>query len=615
MLHQNANEALIRSEDRAVEHDRAMLVAILADIARVEPLGQHAVRLDGAHLPGPPDRIGQMPFELGRVEGAFAGQFFPAVIGIGHPRFGDRIAQFLLGLVPQLLAAEPHLGPQRQLDVIAEAEILVDAVGQLTEFLDLADHLILGTEDMRIVLGELAHAHQSVERAMRFVAMAAAHFAQPDRQVAIACDALFEDENVRRAVHRLQRHPLGFVRDQRALVLGIGHLVGDDEHVLAIFAPVARLFPLAGVHHLRGLDLAIAAAVHLAAHIRFQLAPDAIALGMPENAAMRFFLQVEQVHLAPQLAVVALGGLFQPVEMRVELLLVEPAGAIDARKLRILLVAAPVCARHPHQLEGLRVELAGAGQMGAAAHVEPVLAAPIHRQVLALGQFGGPFGLEAFALRLPARDQILAAPHLSAQRLVGLYDPPHLLFDCGQVIHAERLATLGRHHVIIEPVVGRRAEGDLRARPQRLHRLCQHMGIVVARQFERIGLVPRSDQRQLRITLERAGQVAQLTIHTRGQRCLGKAGADRRGDIRRGRSRGHFAHRSIGEADLEKFRHRFHACPCRGGAMAQAGARRKWGVANWVNRFSGSQRRAARNRATELRVRARATAPGRTGWW
>ena len=39
---------------------------------------------------------------------------------------------------------------------------------------DLVDDLVLAAEDVRVVLGELAHAHQPVERAVRLVAVAAA---------------------------------------------------------------------------------------------------------------------------------------------------------------------------------------------------------------------------------------------------------------------------------------------------------------------------------------------------------------------------------------------------------------------------------------------------------
>ena len=316
-----------------------------------------------------------MEFQLGRIEGAFAGQFFPAPIGVVAARGLHGIAHRLFGPVPHRIAAEALFGAQRQLDGIAEAaQILVDHVEQIAERRDFGDDLILAAEDMAVVLGELAHAHQAVQGAVRLVAVATAHFGHAQRQIAVGFDALAEDQHVRRAVHRLQGHPLHLVAHHRAFILGVGHFVGDDEHVLAIFAPVAGLFPLARVHDLRGFHLLVSGRVQPAAHIGFQLAVDDEAARVPEHAAMGFFLQVEQVHLAAQLAVVALGGFLQPQQMRVELLLVEPGGAIDAAEHGVLLVAAPIGPRNPRQLERLRVELAGGGQMWPAAHVEPVIA-------------------------------------------------------------------------------------------------------------------------------------------------------------------------------------------------------------------------------------------------
>ena len=73
MLDQHADEALQRAEDRPVQHDRPVLLAVLADIGRVQPLGQHEVELQGAALPVAADRVAQDELELGAVEGALAG--------------------------------------------------------------------------------------------------------------------------------------------------------------------------------------------------------------------------------------------------------------------------------------------------------------------------------------------------------------------------------------------------------------------------------------------------------------------------------------------------------------------------------------------------------------
>src|SRR3546814_19418144 len=85
MFDQDADEAFVAAEDRAVQHDRAVALAVLGDIARVEALGQDAVRPDRADLPRPPDRVGQMPFELWRISRALARTLLPAItLGRGH---------------------------------------------------------------------------------------------------------------------------------------------------------------------------------------------------------------------------------------------------------------------------------------------------------------------------------------------------------------------------------------------------------------------------------------------------------------------------------------------------------------------------------------------------
>ena len=53
---------------------------------------------------------------------------------------------------------------------------------------------------------------------------------------------------------------------------------------------------------------------------------------MPEHRAGRFFLEMEQVHLAAEPAVVALLGLLDLLEIGVELFLLGEGGAVDARQ-------------------------------------------------------------------------------------------------------------------------------------------------------------------------------------------------------------------------------------------------------------------------------------------
>ena len=225
-------------------------------------------------------------------------------------------------MVPHRVRADALFRPRRQLhDHFLETEILVDRHHQVVDLQDLRLELLFGAEDMRVVLRESAHAHQPVQRAGRLVAMHVAEFRQPDRQVAIRLQTMLEDLDVAGAVHRLQRKDalVGL------LIVGVHEGVGrlHREHVLPIPAPVARRLPQALVEYLRGVDLLIIVA-EPAAHVGNQVLEHLPALGMPEHDARALFLEMEQVHLAAELAVIALFGLFQHGQVGVELRLVGP---------------------------------------------------------------------------------------------------------------------------------------------------------------------------------------------------------------------------------------------------------------------------------------------------
>ena len=90
----------------------------------------------------------------------------------------------------------------------------------------------------------------------------------------------------------------------------------DDKHVFLIFVPMARGLPQFAIHNLGGVHLDISATFLLAAHVILQGCVNLPSIWMPKDLARRFFLHVEQVHFAPQLAVVTFCGLFQHGQVR-----------------------------------------------------------------------------------------------------------------------------------------------------------------------------------------------------------------------------------------------------------------------------------------------------------
>ena len=272
---------------------------------------------------------------------------------------------------------------------------------------------------------------------------------------------------------------------------------------------------------------------------------------------MCLLLQMEQVHVLTQTAMVALCGFLKTEQMCVQLLFVQPAGAVNTAQLWVVLVTAPIGTGNARELKRGRIKLTRRRQMRAAAHVHPVIARPIDRKLFAFGQFRRPFRLEAFARILPCRNQRITRHNFAAQRLIRSDDGTHLFFNRGQVVHREWATRCGRHHVIIKSVVGRRAKCNLRSGEQALHRFGKDMRKVMAGELKRVRLITAGHQCELRIGLQRARDIAQFAIHPRGNRSLRKAGANGGGNIRRGSAARDFTGSAIGKGNADHLGHGF----------------------------------------------------------
>ena len=82
----------------------------------------------------------------------------------------------------------------------------------------------------------------------------------------------------------------------------------------------------------------------------------------------------EQVELGPEPSVIALGRLLQLVQVLLEVGVTRPRRSVDALQHRIALVAPPVGAGDPRQLEV--PEPVGVGHVGPAAEVDEARLAP-----------------------------------------------------------------------------------------------------------------------------------------------------------------------------------------------------------------------------------------------
>ena len=472
VLGEDADEALDGAEADAVDHDRAVLLAVGADILEVKALGHLHVELDGTALPGAAEAVFQMEVDLRAVERAVA-----LVDDIGLAELVERGDKAVGRDFPLLVRADMVLRHGGQLHMVLEAEERVHIVNELGHALDLVLDLIGRHEDVRIVLREAADAEQAVQRAGQLVAVHDAEFADTQRQVTVGVRLGLIDQHAAGAVHRFERER---------------HIVDDGRvHVVFVVIPVTAAVPEVLVEHDRCRDLDIAGLLMDLAPVVDELVFEHHAIGQEEREARALVHEREQAELLAELPVVALFGLFDTGQIRIELLLLREAGAVDALKHLAVAVAAPVGAGDARQLDGVALDAAGGVQMRAGAEVNEFALAVegdngVFRQVV------DELDLVRLIALLHELQRFVAGELKALETQLFLADLAHLGLKLLEHLGRERL---GAVKIVIETVLDGRADGQLHLGVQALHGLGENVaggvtvGILVGLVFKGVLIV------------------------------------------------------------------------------------------------------------------------------
>ncbi len=370
--------------------------------------------------------------------------------------------------------------------------------------------LLFGAEDVRIVLGESAHAHDAVQGARGLIAVAAAEFGQPERQVSVGFQTLVEHLYVTGAVHWLDRE------------LAIFRL--QHEHVIAKFIGMPGTLPKRHIHQLWRTDLLIAVRALRLPHVLLNRLIQRPAVRMPENHTRRFLLRVEQVQLLADFAVIAFFRFLDAGEVFLELLLVGPCSAVNTLQHLVVGVAAPICARHLGQLECL--ELAGAGHVRPTAQVHP-RALLVNGQLLSCRQ---AFDNLYFIVLTHVAEQLnsaLATHDQPLDRQVIGDDLLHALLDLLEVFRG-KVVTAGK--IVVKAIIDHGANGHLGARKQFLHRHGQQVRSGMPYHLQ-ARLIALRDNRQADIAVNDVTGIHRMPVHNTRQRSLGQARANCAGNI------------------------------------------------------------------------------------
>src|SRR5207248_4030924 len=232
---------------------------------------------------------------------------------------------------------------------------------------------------------------------------------------------------------------------------------------LAVVLVVARGLVRLDVEEQRRLHLDVAALEVLAPAQVLERVPDHHPLRMPERHPRRVLGEVEEVELRADAAVVSRPCLLELLEVGVEVFLVVERGPVDASQLLVALVAAPVGPGEAGQLD--RLDRLRVLQVRAPAEVGEV-ALRVERDWPLRGV--DELDLVLLALFPEEEARLLCGDLLTVPGTALVELALDLRLDLLERLLADRLRKV---EVVIEAVLDRRPDRDLRARVEPANRL------------------------------------------------------------------------------------------------------------------------------------------------
>ena len=385
----------------------------------------------------------------------------------GHPVLLEPLAEPALGALPELVRAEALLRAGRELGAWLEAERRVLLADERERESNLVVHLVVAAEDVRVVLGQLPDAEHPGQHAGPLLPEEDRVVGEADRQLAVGMRPGLVDQDLLRAVHRLQ--PGDMV------------VVVEHEHVVLVVVPVARGLPQLLAHEAGGAHLVEAGLAADLARPVLERPPEGHAARVKERRGRRLGVEGEEVELAADLAVIPLLRLLHAPQVLVELLLRLPGGAVDALEHRARLVAAPVRAGGVEELE--RAELLRGAEMPAAAEVlEVAVAVEADGRALRLRQVLDDLDLERLIALAHEVDRLGAGQVTRAlEAKVGRLLLAHLRLDLLEVGRRQRPRQV---EVVVEAVLDGRTDAELRVGEDVEHGGRQHVRRTVTHRRE-----------------------------------------------------------------------------------------------------------------------------------
>jgi hypothetical protein len=263
---------------------------------KVELLRKLEVELDGGALELTLESVRDGDIDLGAVEGTITRVELP--LGTtSSDELIESLSELSFSLVPGGNITKMALRTGGKLHLEGETELAIDGTEEVEETENLRLDLVLGTENVGVVLLEATDSGKTSEGTRSLVTVKNTEIGNSHGQFSVTTLTVREEQTMTRAVHRLQG-PL--------ILLNL-----EGEHVVLVMLPVTRLLPEGRVVHVGGHDLLVTTGPVLVTEEALESVVDDHTVGKEEAGTRRHVVEEEELLLLTNLAVIALGSLLE----------------------------------------------------------------------------------------------------------------------------------------------------------------------------------------------------------------------------------------------------------------------------------------------------------------
>ena len=308
---------------------------------------------------------------------------------------------------------------------------------------------------MRIILSEAADTHKTVQCAGQLMTVNESELRHTLRKIAVGMDLSLIYEHSAGAVHRLD-----------SIILAV---YDGGVHIVLIVIPVSRTVPQLLIQDHRSSYLLIAVLAVLGAPKVLENIAQHHSLRQEERKAGSLLVDIKEVKLASELAVVALLSLLHTLGICGKLVLLRKCYTVDTLKHLILGVALPVSSCALNELQ--RLDSSCREKMRSGAEVNEI-AHSVEGDILALRHSADQQHFIGLACLLHQLYCLIARQNKSLHLCVFLDYALHLALD-------ERQRLLSKRHIgvdiIVKAVVNRRSYRELCLGVQTFYGGCKHV--------------------------------------------------------------------------------------------------------------------------------------------